>query len=163
MKTRTVPCAQPAKTRSQVCEMQVENADITITDPVYLLDEPGQDSLLTLLRYDAKVRPQIACIDGREILLASTIYGDWLCELWGTMNNFKTSFGKFTADAGLVCVATGDCGSERLQRLPGICWARIPSFTGTVRIRHRRNTCTVEGSGTSNGVQIEFTSHQIGG
>ena len=155
---------RPKKRRGRTtCRADVENACIVVTDPAYLLGKEGWNKLLSTIGF-GRALPQRRDLHGLDMLLADTIYGDWLCELRGSVGGSEKTFGKFTADSGMVCVAINPDKTvrERLRKLRKMCWTRITRFTGRVEIVHRRNTCYVHGIGRSNGAEVEFASYQIG-
>lgn len=145
------------------CTVKVAKADIVVTDPCYLLT--GDDWGEFVTRFAAgRIKPQTAEVRGVTMLLADTIYGDWLCELRGMSDNWVKLFGQFTADSGTVCVAVGPTAAmmDKLSKLPARCWTGIPAFSGKITLSHARGKCHVRGKGTSNGAAVKFANRQIG-
>jgi hypothetical protein len=141
----------------------VARADIVVTDPCYLLAREDWGKFVE--RFAAgRIEPQIASVHGVTMLLADTIYGDWLCELRGTTDNLDKEFGQFTADSGTVCVAVGPTTAmmDKLSKLPARCWTGIQAFSGKITLSHARGKCHVRGKGTSHGAAVKFSSRQIG-
>lgn len=137
--------------------------DVVITDPCYLVrDELWRELCRTKLD-NARITPTRVEVGSVKMILADTIYGDWMCALEGKSSGEDHEFGKFTADAGMVCAATlGKADTAKvLSRLPKHCYAIIPAFTGRVTITHKYGVCVVSGTGRSNGRDVAFTSRQI--
>ena len=145
------------------CSVRATKANIVVTDPCYLLSGDDWGKFVTQFAA-SRIKPQITSVHGVTMLLADTIYGDWLCELRGTSDNRAKEFGQFTADSGTVCVAVEPTTAMmgKLCKLPPRCWTGIPAFSGKLTLSHERGKCHVRGSGTSNGSAVKFTSRQIG-
>jgi hypothetical protein len=145
-------------------EMNVVEKDVVVTDPCYFIKDDLWSEFCSREFGDAQVRPKMVLQDGVWMLLASTLYGDWMCELHGRHEGRRHLFGTFTADSGLVCVATFSSPELRtaVEKLPKHCWTVIPQFTGTLSISHVARKCTVRGHGRSNGRDVEFNSIQVG-
>lgn len=163
MRYERLPRATRGKRTLPPGVMDVEDADIIITDPTYILNDENWEKLLCALP-EGRVRPKREKLQGMDMVLASTIYGDWLCKLTGNSGGKPHDFGKFTADTGMVCIATpiSALSEEKLKKIPDMCYTKIPKFTGRVRIVHRGNVCHVMGEGRSLGTEIWFKSVQIG-
>ena len=144
------------------CEMLFDHEDVIITDPCYLIRNRKQ-WLAFVDRIPFDDVPSILNRGKMRMLVADTIFGDWMCSLEGTLCGKKHDFGTFTADAGLVCTCAP--GHRRIDavvnRLPCQCYVVLRKFTGTVRIVHRRGVCHVEGNGRTVDGEVEFTSRQI--
>lgn len=145
------------------CSIRSDGKDIVVTDPCYIMS--GDDWKALIAKFDDfRIRPHRSSVRGMRVVMADTIYGDWLCELRGSVGACKHFFGEFTADSGMVCVVVDpdDDAMERLKKLPARCWTRVRKFTGTVRVVHRGESCRVYGNGTYLGSKAKFSSRQIG-
>ena len=147
---------------TKICEMQFDHEDVIITDPCYLIRNRRQwMSFVDHIPFDDV--PSTLSSGKMRMLVADTIFGDWMCSLEGTLCGKEHDFGTFTADAGLVCACAP--GHRRLDavvsRLPCQCYVILRKFTGTVRIVHRRGVCHVDGNGRTVDGEVEFTSRQI--
>lgn len=160
--------AEPPKAHRQDetwrAKLDVVAKDVVVTDPCYFIKDELWSEFCERELGDVQVRPRTVSFGGVEMIVASTIYGDWMCELDGRRAGRKHKFGTFTADSGLVCVATFSSTDPRtvLGKLPKHCWTVIPQFTGTLSISHVARKCTVRGRGRSNGRDVEFNSIQVG-
>lgn len=163
--TEVLPVNPPKPMDDDMAVMDVVAKDVVITDPCYFVkDELWSDLCESWLGDASRVKPKLVEIGGAKMVLASTIYGDWMCKLEGTRNGERCRFGTFTADAGMVCAATFEKADPRelLARLPASCWTVIRQFTGRITIKHARNECRLFGCGRSEGRNVQFESVQIG-
>ena len=157
-----------ADKRCSSATLEVDGRDVVITDPCYLLRDELRNELRDRAAGNAVVPPTRVCIGGLEMVMADTIYGDWLCRLDGTRGEREkeTLFGTFTADSGMVCAAICADPYAALARIPKSCWTALPSFKGEITIVHDGDNCptrcTVHGHGMSNGKYVKFSSRQIG-
>ena len=155
--------SESGKPQALTATMGFTAQDVVITDPCYLVrDELWRELCETKLN-NARITPTKVEIGGVRMILADTIYGDWMCVLEGSRNGEEHTFGRFTADAGMVCAAAfGRTDPDKaLERLPKTCWTMLPSFTGSITITHRRGGCTVTGVGRSEGRDVSFASRQV--
>ncbi len=144
------------------------NGTIVITDPCYLCESGAVDAQIE-----------------RSGLVSSTYYGDWGCTLFrageevGEVRRGAERLGRFTADAGMVCVVTLDVAKamrpdfeEWLKDRPW-CATVVRDFDGEVRLMTRQETETwdddreytftelrVRGDGVAGGEEIAFESVQ---
>ena len=157
--------ATPASKRGNSATLHVSGSDVVITDPCYLIKDELWSSLCSTEFLQTRVSPRVLRVGTVDILLADTIYGDWMCRLEGVEDGEPKTFGTFTADAGMVCATTfgpKDEAWEAFSHLPQRCWCVIPDFMGSVTITHRSGECTVSGEGTSAGKPVKFNNVQIG-
>ncbi len=157
-----------AKKEWKVVAKKLFNDDIVITDPCYIgyTDETSD-------AYD------------RCGLVSQTYYGDWGCTVYGTdgklghVTSRKKKFGKFCADAGMVCVMSLENAKafkpgfmEWLKERPW-CATIIPKFSGEVSFITLRDEVKlddgkvygftelrVHGDGTIDGEETSFESVQ---
>lgn len=157
------PNVAKRRNSAKCCEMRFDCEDVIITDPGYVISNP-RHWLSFIERTPLSCGPAIRDSGKTRILVADTLWGDWLCSLTGTLSGAKHGFGTFTADAGMVCACAP--GSRRLRaitkRLPAMCYTLLEGFTGTVRIIHSKGVCHVEGSGKTEDGEVKFRSRRIG-
>ena len=162
---RVVPLrpSESEEPRALMVTMDFTAQDVVITDPCYLVRDELWRELRETKLDAARIAPTKIEIGGVRMILADTIYGDWMCSLEGARNGEEYTFGRFTADAGMVCAAAFGRTDPNgvLARLPKTCWTMLPLFTGSVTIAHRCGGCTVTGVGRSEGREVSFASRQI--
>lgn len=147
------------KNRAIGGSIDVVDHDIVITDPCYLVKPKAWKEFCGSLE-GGTLTPVLRNLSGIRMLVADTLFGDWACRLYRLEGGKKKEpIGTFTADAGMVCAAVLD-GRKVPKNTPKMCYTVIPNFTGRVIVVHSNGVCHVEGTGYSDGKDIEFTSIQ---
>lgn len=152
--------SKKTKRRRNCAELSFKNEDIVITDPCYLIS--ARDDWLgvcDVLERDSS--PQKAPKWCGKMIMASTIFGDWFCELHD--GDPTVELGTFGADSGTVCVAAVTDGiCSRLDWLTPELYTVIRDFTGKAKIVHARGECYVDIRGKSGDREFHAWSRQIG-
>ena len=139
--------------------LKVVDASLVITDPCYIVK--GDDAWSKFCDDVPYDRPVKGIYGGLDMIVASTLWGDWCCEL-NTVRP-KKRLGMFTADAGMVCVANVTPEVWKLlKKLPKTCYTVLDHFSGAVSIIHQKGVCRVEGSGLLGSKKVSFRSTQVG-
>ena len=154
--------AEKRRRAQKTASTKFEATDVVVTDPCYVFVEDADwEAFCRELGFDA---PQVMSERFGNTIAASTIYGDWTCELNKHDGEKTVRDGTFTADSGTVCVTEFTKAAEKaLKRAARQCYHVIRGFTGTARIVHRRGVCHVELVGTVGGKACKYWSRQIAG
>lgn len=125
--------------------MHADNDTIIITDPYYLLADEHWEHYCNLEFSDSPIGLDNYLRQYHnfgEVIAADTGYGDWSNEVF-TVDDSNTVLGKFTADAGMVCVVTAsdlsnygydkDKFQDYVDR--GLI-AVIPNYTGDIALEY---------------------------
>ena len=151
--------AKKRRRAQKTVSAKFEDTDIVVTDPCYVFRKDKWTAFCHEIEFSA---PQVMSPQFGNTIAASTIYGDWMCELNKHDGEKTVRDGTFTADSGTVCVTpVTQQAKKELDKIPGQCYHVIKGFTGTARIVHRRGVCHVELDGTVDGKTCKYRSRQI--
>lgn len=122
--------------------MKVENENIVITDPCYVLKEEDMDKYVD--DHDDTFLKEYF----RDFIIADTGIGDWSNSVY--MNDEK--IGDFAADAGMVFVCTlsdllnyREDAEQKIKFLQPRCLTIVPDFTGDITVERRNKLAVVVG------------------
>lgn len=130
--------------------MRVENKDIIITDPCYIIKKDTDDWEKCGYGDYMKV------LGITNYFVEDTIYGDWSCTTYNS--GTKEVLGKFCADAGLVgCFELDEVRAYNpdidawIEKHPW-CVTKIPNFTGVIDTKYDSvaDCLSVIGKGSTN-------------